>query len=63
MSLLSSSHLVAVLIILILLLSSITLEWPALVTHWGEVQGSVVDKNPAWAPNHTLLARRLGLGP
>lgn len=53
----------AVIIILILLLSSITLEWPALVTHWGEVQGSVVDKNLAWAPNHTLLARRLGLGP
>lgn len=38
------------------------LEWPALVMHWGEVQGCVVDKNLAWTLNHILSAHRPGQG-
>lgn len=61
MSLLSSGHSVAAIVILVLLLF-IPLGWPALVMPGDEVQGRVVVRNPALALTHTPLAHRLGLG-
>lgn len=61
MSLLSSGHSLAAIVILVLLLF-IPLGWPALVMPGDEVQGRVVVRNPALALTHTPLAHRLGLG-